>query len=519
MKNYIFLFLSALFLCLLFSMWASADASLCHTGYIGTQCCDGLLGPSHCVENVDWGYCGGNETYPNGDQPTNCTGSNGFWSDSCCCDGNVALSCSVPSLGGSDKRIWGNSYCGRVNAVIDCNGVANSHYVCNNTYYPTSTKCALMEPATNSYSVLDTSLALNENFSIDVSGTCPLGLQGKCLVECLVIHPDKYRIYVDSWSNESQVILPNVTCDKLGNYIVDYCEFYTDFENNNGWGNRYDANTTVSCLSSPEFDPPLYSFDGDYSGGSILEETMVNVYAKWEDSYGLGKAILRTNKGGSWQAYDSCSLTENSDWCNGTIDTTGSSGNLCWNQWANDTSNNLNNTMAGDVHCFDVIALPDTSPPTYSNDNQNSGDSVAEGTIVTAQTLWSDNKGLSSASILHNETGYWVVNSTPLSGTSQLYSFDINTAGYSGEKICWYQTANDTSDNLNEFMGVHCFSVTSAVESWVNIESPFETFRRNLSSSSTEFSIKLVELAFELLGIVVLVILLIILVQQLVQMH
>jgi hypothetical protein len=524
MKKYILLFLFALLLSFVFcTANVLSDASLCHHGFVGDQCCDGKYGPSYCLENIDWGYCGGNETWQNGDMPTNCTGDNDFWSNSCCCFGNAALNCFIPDIGLNDKRIWGDNLCERDNITIGCNGVVDSHYICNSTYYITPNKCALAEPSVNFYSVSRTSVTVGNNFSISVYGNLPFGLRGKYLIECVVIHPDGYKIYVDTWSNENYLELPNVTCDKLGNYIVDYCGIYTDFLVNKGWGSQDDANTTVSCISNTEFEPPKYIQDGDDSGGSVIEGTDVSLYVKWQDNTGLGKSLVRTNMTGDWQNYTSCYLTGNSDWCNKTLNTEGFSGKICWNQWANDTLDNINKTMPEDLHCFNIIEVPDTNPPTYASDGDNSGGSIREGTAVTANTLWNDNKGLSSVSIVHNETGEWVASSYPISGKSQWLNYNINTNNDTEKIICWYQNSTDLSGNKNDTMKdhIHCFNVVSSTASTSenNAGGALDSIRGYISSYSSEFSLRIITLAFELMGIIILVILLVTVVFQLVQSH
>ncbi len=534
MKKYILLFLFIFLFSYFFPLPALAaecppEKAGCRSGTsgcIGDICCyDVPQIYEYCIENIDWGYCGGNYTYPNIGQPTNCSD---FWSNACCCDGIASLNCNVPSAGNGNYRNLTGS-CERNYAKIDCYGIVGSHTVCNSTYnyrgFDTDTppKCVIMKPIINSYSISKSSVILHDNFSLTVNSNCPNGLPGKCLIECKIVNSDGYFIYIGSWDKSGFVVLPNITCDKTGNYIVDYCGVYTDFSSNNGWGSQDDTKTTISCMLNPEFEPPTYIQSNDDSEGSVTEGTIVNLYVKWQDNIGLGKSLVRTNITGSWQNYTSCSLSGNSDWCNKTIDTLGFSGKICWNQWANDTSGNENNTMPENADCFNVIGLLDNKPPTYTNDNDNSGGSVVEGLIVVARTLWNDNKNLSSVSIAHNETVEWIINSSPLSETSQWHSFNINTSGCKGKKVCWYQNATDNSGNENNTMRyhIHCFDVISSAEATMgnSAEAALESIRKSISSSSAEFSLKIITLAFELLGIIVLVILLVIVVFQLVQSH
>lgn len=414
MKKYTLLFFFIfIFSFLLYFTLALSDASECHSGYIGSECCDNKVTSNcvYCVEDIDWGYCNVNTgTECANPRTTNCTE---FWSSQCCCNGTTNLTCvPIPDVELDDIRMWGDPNCERLNATIDCDGIPGNHYVCNSTYYPTDPKCARMEPTISGYSVSSKNIILNENFSISVFGTCPNGLLGRCLIECRVVHPDGYKIEIDSWDGDGSATLPNITCNKVGNYIVDYCQVFTDFIINGGWGNYNDTNTTITCRPTSEFVPPTYSYDNDTSGGS-----------------------------------------------------------------------------------------------------------VNEGEPVIASTLWSDNKGLSSAKTIHNETSNWVSTSTSLSGTSQWYNYTLSTSGYKGKTICWYQNATDTSGNSNNNMknNIHCFNVITSTTT--TEESVFESFRKSVSASISEISTNFLTLAFQFLGIIVLIIILILVVQQIIQSH
>ena len=168
------------------------------------------------------------------------------------CDGFVALNRIVPpTVHPEDERIWGDLICGRVNAKIDCDGVYNSHHVCNNNV-PSS--CTLIEPTINSYSVSTTSINVGDSFTVSVNGFCPADLPGKCLIECRVIHPDGHYIELDSWDEDGSTTLPSATCDQIGNYTVDYCVVYTDFVINRGWGGWDGIKTNVSCVPTPLYE-------------------------------------------------------------------------------------------------------------------------------------------------------------------------------------------------------------------------------------------------------------------------
>jgi hypothetical protein len=413
MKKHVFpLFIFFVFFYLLLLRIVLSDAASCSTGYIGDQCCGLITSGELCIENIDWGYC---DEYQ---QPVNCTDG---WSSQCCCNGTAALSCSVPGLNPGDIRMWGDNDCGRSNATIDCDGIPNNHYICNSTYYPPETgKCNLLEPIIKSYLVSKTNIKPNENFSISVFNDYQNGLSGKYLIECKVSDPNENSIYLSSWDNDSLTTMPNITCSQTGNYIVNYCGIFTDFIKNKGWGSIDDNNTTISCSSTPDSKSPIYTYDSDDSKGNISTGEKVNLSVRWEDNVGLGKALIRINITGSWQNYASCFIFGPSSWCNQTIDTTGYTKKTCWNQWANDTSDNWNGTMPENIHCFNIISSVETT-----------------------------------------------------SGTN--------------------------------------------VES--ELESNLESLRRSVSSSTAEFTTKFLTLAFQFFGIIILVVLLVLVVQQLVQSH
>ncbi len=162
------------------------------------------------------------------------------------CDGFSALDCTVPPLENPvDERLWGDNVCGRTDAKIDCNDEYDSHSVC--TPLAGDMVCTLTEPTINNYLVSDSFILLGDSFFIDFSGNCPANFPGKCLIECRVIHPDGHYIELDTWDEDGNAILPSVTCDMKGDYVVDYCVIDTDFYANRGWGDADQSDTIVTC--------------------------------------------------------------------------------------------------------------------------------------------------------------------------------------------------------------------------------------------------------------------------------
>ncbi|MEM4153137.1 MAG: NosD domain-containing protein [Candidatus Pacearchaeota archaeon] len=132
-----------------------------------------------------------------------------------------------------------------------------------------------------------------------------------------------------------------------------------DIDNNVVYMNNAEPPSSVYAVMGEggaiDDEAPRYSQDNDNSTGSVVQGKTVKVYVYWQDNVGLSHAIFRTNESGTWQNVSICSFSGANGWCNATIDTTGDAGKtICWNQYANDTSNNWNTTMSETLHCFRV---------------------------------------------------------------------------------------------------------------------------------------------------------------------
>ncbi len=161
-------------------------------------------------------------------------------------------------------------------------------------------------------------------------------------------------------------------------------------------GNVNDTETTYFNVVDNTF--PFYSNDFPVTGGTVVAGTIVNISTLWHDDVALDTAVFRTNQSGSWIDNSTCVLSGTSYWCNATIDTTSDAGNtICWNEYANDTSGNLNNTMP--EHCFDVTLFntpPQTTTPVidpavpYTNDDLYCSATItdAEPGSLTAYWKW-----------------------------------------------------------------------------------------------------------------------------------
>jgi hypothetical protein len=148
--------------------------------------------------------------------------------------------------------------------------------------------------------------------------------------------------------------------------------------------------------------------------------------------------------------------------------------------------------------------------PTYSNDQDDSGGSVNEGTKVNVSVYWDDDVALSKGILRTNKTGTWQ-NETPwndFTATPQWFNTTIDTSGCGGGTICWVQWANDTSDNWNTSMSTtaHCFNVievdsTPPLITDENLNrtelNTGETIRLNATTSDPESDVTSVEFSIK----------------------
>jgi hypothetical protein len=151
----------------------------------------------------------------------------------------------------------------------------------------------------------------------------------------------------------------------------------------------YTANLDIEYTAT-DTTPPYYQFDQDNSSGSVEVGEIVGTSSYWDDAQSdLDTAILRTNETGVWENRSFYGFGSKPEYSNFTIDTTSQFGEtICWVQWANDTSGNLNDSMGVGEHCFDV---KDSTPPYYQFDQDNSSGSVEVGEIVGVSSYWDDN--------------------------------------------------------------------------------------------------------------------------------
>jgi hypothetical protein len=111
----------------------------------------------------------------------------------------------------------------------------------------------------------------------------------------------------------------------------------------------------VELRISYDDTPPQHSNEGDNSTGVLLGDTVLTSVEWYDISSSLDTAILRTNESGTWDNRSYYQFSSKPEVANISIDTSGHAGEtICWVQWANDTSGNMNGSMSQGLNCFDV---------------------------------------------------------------------------------------------------------------------------------------------------------------------
>jgi hypothetical protein len=185
------------------------------------------------------------------------------------------------------------------------------------------------------------------------------------------------------------------------------------------------------------------------------------IYMDWYNSTTIDEInytnVWVTINGTSWTAIGNHSASSNFTW-----NTTGIAEQTCIDLRARAIDLAGSNTYSAYYTkgcCLNI----GHEAPTYSNDQDDSGGSVNEGTKVNVSVYWDDDVALSKGILRTNKTGTWQ-NETPwndFTATPQWFNTTIDTSGCGGGTICWVQWANDTSNNWNTSMSTtaHCFTV------------------------------------------------------------
>ncbi|MFP4045584.1 MAG: hypothetical protein ACLFS3_00815 [Candidatus Aenigmatarchaeota archaeon] len=298
----------------------------------------------------------------------------------------------------------------------------------------------------------------------DIAGinyTMPGGELGEKIYTANITNTTEYRdvgenmtikIYQYGWSELNQSDLSGTTgedvekdlyCQVIDSNASEALEGYevkfwsngspvgTETTNSSGWASmsyswsepgEYDVSCNITNSSdlyynssSPSSLPgsmnveevaPYYLNASDDAGDNVTEGTEVNVSVFWNTTYfDLDTGTLYHNASGSMTDLDSSSFNSTPDWYNYTIDTLDHEGEtICWKQYANDRKGNLNDTMANDTYCFEVV--PDSEGPKFYNLSTNTSEIAGE--TIEFSSEWTDNKGLENYTFyLDNCTGDW----------------------------------------------------------------------------------------------------------------
>jgi PKD repeat protein len=197
--------------------------------------------------------------------------------------------------------------------------------------------------------------------------------------------------------------------------------------------------------------PPLWS-NGDTNNNVAGQHALF--YAKWNDNVGLSGQIFGSNNTGVWANDTWVQMGGLTNWSNVTKTLNSTSSLLQWRVWANDTSNNWNDTG---ILSFKVLRPP-ISSFTFSPSTLNTGDTVTfnasssydpDGTIVSY---------------------YWTFgDGTNATGTVTTYAYANNGVYTATLKV----TDNDTLTN------------TTTQEATVLDRAPVASFTNSLSSAPT----------------------------------
>lgn len=177
----------------------------------------------------------------------------------------------------------------------------------------------------------------------------------------------------------------------------------------------------------------------------------------WQDETGLSGYIFGTNNTGSWVNDTWASLSGNPAWSELTkILTTTIGIQVQYRFWANDTSNNWNDT---DIQ---VLTITDTTLPTYSNIAHNT---TLANTTCLFSCDWADNVQLSGFIFGTDNTGSWV-NDTwqALSGVSDTAEAIKTLVATIGTMIQYRFYTNDSNGNW-EASSLELFYTTGTGES------------------------------------------------------
>lgn len=221
-----------------------------------------------------------------------------------------------------------------------------------------------------------------------------------------------------------------------------------DYESSNWYSDARDACFYVYGESPPDIISPTYS---SISVNNTIFNQPSQFDVLWADETNMSGFIFGTNNTGAWTNETWTSTWSNwpttkSAWANVTKTLNGTVGAVVqYEWWANDTSNNWNNTGIQTL-----TTTPDVTSPTYSNVGTSTN---AAGQPCIFYAKWTDNVDLTSTGGFifgTNNTGTWQNDTWTAFSANPDWSNKTKTLNSSIVVVQWRIWANDTSNNWND---------------------------------------------------------------------
>ena len=211
---------------------------------------------------------------------------------------------------------------------------------------------------------------------------------------------------------------------------------------NDTYGNGNKNLTTTNCLNTLNIAP---TYTGNMTNATLIKiNDLVQLIVNWSDETSLNYTWLGNNFTGTWRNETPVNRSGATfaSHINITQVTVGVGNTICWQGYANDTSNNKNSTG---VMCSIVS---DSTPPFYSS---NSTNSTVNGTDILHSLFWQDDIGLFGYIFsFNNGTSIWKNDSfVSMAGTGNWSNVTKTINATVGVAYSWCVYANDTSGNMN----------------------------------------------------------------------
>jgi len=161
-------------------------------------------------------------------------------------------------------------------------------------------------------------------------------------------------------------------------------------------------------------------------------------------------------------------MTADGDYYNYTIPAQTAAGSVTYFIWANDTSDNVNQTGSTDI----TITAVDTEAPTITHDPV---DSATAGEDITIEATITDNVAVASATLYYRKTGETAYESVAMTATDGTYSAEVPGSDVTADGVEYYISATDgvnpaTSPATNPTTSPHEIEVTEEADTtWLLI--------------------------------------------------